>query len=104
MRPPEFLQYVVVFSGTGLAATFLCPTLFAIYWPRMNKVGCLAGMLGGFGSFVAQYLSFGTKSFGGFDPFVWALLTSLVCSVAGARLSRPPTRELTLRYFGDGAV
>jgi sodium/pantothenate symporter len=103
LRPPEFLQYIVVFSGTGLAATFLLPTLFAIYWPRMNAAGCLAGMIGGFGSFVAQYLSFGTKSFGGFDPFVWALLASLVCSVVVTMLSPPPSRELTLRYFGGGA-
>jgi Na+/proline symporter len=69
----------------------------------MNAAGCLAGMIGGFGSFVAQYLSFGTKSFGGYDPFVWALLASLVCSVVVTMLSPPPSRELTLRYFGGGA-
>jgi sodium/pantothenate symporter len=103
LRPPEFLQYIVVFAGTGLAATFFFPMLFAIYWPRMNTMGCLAGMLGGFVSFVLQYLSFGTRSFGGFDPFVWSLLTSLVCSLAGTKLSAPPGRELTERYFGYGA-
>ncbi len=101
LRPPEFLQYIVIFSGTGLAATFFFPMLLAIYWPRMNTAGCLAGMLGGFVSFVAQYLAFGTRSFGEFDPFVWALLVSLVCSVVGTRLSAPPPRELTERYFGS---
>jgi hypothetical protein len=61
-------------------------------------------MLGGFVSFVLQYLSFGTRSFGDFDPFVWSLLISLVCSLVGARFSAPPPRELTERYFGDGSL
>lgn len=69
LRPPEFLQFIVVFSGTGLAGTFLIPTILAVYWPRMNREVCLAGMLGGFLSFLAQYAAFGTKSFGGFDPY-----------------------------------
>jgi sodium/pantothenate symporter len=101
MRPPDFLQYIVIFSGTGLASTFFFPTLLAIYWPRMNTTGCLAGMLGGFLSFLLQYISFGTRSFGGFDPFVWSLLVSLACCLAATHGSQAPPRELTERYFGE---
>ena len=103
LRPPEYLQYIVVFSGTGLAATFLWPTLLGIYWPRMNKAGCLAGMLTGFLSFVAQYAAFGTLSFGGFDPFIWAVLMSLVVSVGGAWMTAPPPEGVRRSYFGYGA-
>jgi sodium/pantothenate symporter len=82
------------------AATFFFPILLAVYWPRMNKAGCLAGLLGGFVSFVLQYLSFGPRSFGGFDPFVWSLLISLAFTLMGTKLSAAPPRELTERYFG----
>jgi sodium/pantothenate symporter len=99
LKPPEFLQYIVVFSGTGLSATFVFATLFAIYWPRFNRTGCLATMLGGFLSFVAQYIAFGTRSFLGLDPFVWALVASAICGVAGTLLSEPQREEIRQRYF-----
>lgn len=99
LRPPEFLQYIVVFAGTGLASTFFFPTVLGIYWPRMNRVGCLAGLLGGFLSFLAQYAAYGTKSVGGFDPFVWSLIVSVICIVIATYATAPPPRELTARYF-----
>ena len=83
LQPPDFLQFIVVFAGTGLAATFFFPTLLGVYWPRMNKAGSLAGIAGGFLSFLLQYVSFGTRSFGGFDPFVWSMIVSLACVVGG---------------------
>lgn len=103
LHPPEFLQYIVVFSSTGLAATFLLPTLLGIYWHRMNKSGCLAGMLVGFLSFLAQYAVFGTESFGGFDPFIWAVLASLVASVGAVWMAPPPSESVRKLYFGSGA-
>lgn len=99
LRPPDYLQYIVVFSGTGLAATFLFPTLLAVYWPRMNRAGCLGGILAGFGSFLLQYAAYGTRSFGGFDPFVWALAASALGCVAGSRFGKPEPRERLRRYF-----
>ena len=99
LDPPDFLQYIVVFSGTGLSATFLIPTMLALYWPAMNKTGCMAGILGGSGSFLAQYAAFGTKSFWGFDPFVWALPASLACCILGAWVGEPDKAELKQKYF-----
>ena len=104
LRPPEFLQYIVVFAGTGLTATFLFPTLLGVYWPRMNKAGCFAGIVGGFLSFIVQYALYGTQSWGGFDPYVWSLLASLICSVGGCWLSAPPPKELRERYFGPQEI
>ncbi len=97
--PPDYLQYIVVFSGTGLAATFLFPTLLAVYWTRMNRTGCLWGLMAGFGSFLAQYAAYGTQSFGGFDPFVWSLAASAAACVVGARRGSPDPPERLRRYF-----
>ncbi len=101
LKPPVFLQYIVVFSGTGLAATFLLPICFSLYWPGMNKTGCMAGILGGFSVFLAQYLAFGTRSFFDFDPFVWSLLASLIFCVVGSRLGTREPKRILQRYFED---
>lgn len=99
LQPPDFLQFIVVFAGTGLAATFFFPTLLGVYWPRMNKTGCLAGIAGGFLSFLLQYVSFGTRSFAGFDPFVWSMIVSLFCVVAASLATPPGAESLRERYF-----
>lgn len=99
LRPPDFLQYIVVFAGTGLAATFFFPTILGIYWPRMNKAGCMAGILGGFGSFLLQYVTLGRISFGGFDPFVWSMIISCLSTVGASWATAPGPESLRQRYF-----
>src|SRR5437763_12991321 len=34
LRPPQFLQYLIVFTGAGMACTFLAPTVLGLYWRR----------------------------------------------------------------------
>lgn len=101
LHPPDYLQYIVVFSGTGLAATFLLPTVFGVYWPGMNRTGCLAGIAAGFCSFLLQYALFGTRSFYGFDPFVWSLAACALACLLGARLGAAEPEDLLQRYFGS---
>ncbi len=101
MRPPDYLQYIVIFSGTGLAATFLFPTLLAVYWTGMNKAGCIAGIIAGFASFLAQYASSGTRSFLDLDPFVWSLALSAFCCMLGSKAGTPEPRRVLTRYFAD---
>lgn len=101
LQPPDYLQYIVVFSGTGLAATFLFPTLLAVYWPRMNRPGCIAGILAGFLSFLLQYALFGTRSFLGLDPFVWSLGASAAACVLASRSGQQEPLALLSKYFSD---
>lgn len=104
MNPPRYLQLIVVFAGTGLGATFAWPTILAVFWPRMNRAGCLAGILGGFLSFVAQYVTMGAESFGGFHPFVWSFLLSLACAVAASLLTPRQSASVLNAYFGVPAT
>lgn len=99
LQPPDYLQYIVIFSGTGLAATFLFPTLLAVYWPGMNKTGCMAGIVAGFVSFLLQYAAYGTQSFLGLDPFVWSLALSAAGCVFGSRAGAPEPRAVLEKYF-----
>ena len=107
VNPPQFLQDIIVYVGSGLAACFLFPVLALLYWPRANMPGCLAGMLGGFaahlgmhvagwfvyGEFVTPYLLFG------FSPVVVGLFASLACVAITTPLTPPPPAHLVRRYF-----
>lgn len=107
INPPTFLQDIIVYVGSGLAACFLFPVAAMLYWPRSSKWGCLAGMLGGFaahlsmhligwyidGQFVTPYLLFG------FSPVVIGLAASLICVVAVTAVTPPPPEHLVRKYF-----
>ncbi|QDU62194.1 Sodium/pantothenate symporter [Planctomycetes bacterium Pan216] len=108
IKPPQFLQYLIVFAGGALGVTFLVPMTFALFWRRANRQGALAAMLGG----VAVYLMFYLVGFamyeqakawrpGGLDPLFWGLAASLVFGVVVSLLTPPPPAELVSRYFGD---
>jgi sodium/pantothenate symporter len=101
LQPPAFLQCIVIFAGTGLGATFLFPTLLTIYWPRMNHAGFVAGMTAGLASFLVQYATWGTRSFGGFDPFVWSLIISAGFAVGGVRLGKRTSQKTLEIYFDN---
>jgi sodium/pantothenate symporter len=47
INPPGFLQYVIVFTGSGQTCAFLLPMVLTLYWKRATRQGVLAGMLGG---------------------------------------------------------
>ncbi|MAR71992.1 MULTISPECIES: sodium/solute symporter [unclassified Halomonas] len=100
-NPPKLLQLIVVFAGAGLGATFAWPTIFAIFWPRMNRMGCLLGMLVGFLSFVLQYVTVGSTSLFGIHPFVWSFVLSALACILGSRLAPRQSTEVLEVYFGD---
>jgi SSS family solute:Na+ symporter/sodium/pantothenate symporter len=111
LRPPQYLQLIIVFSSTGMAAAFLMPVMLGAFWRRATHQGALAAMiigaavtlglyLAGFllswyyvgydsrigassGAFVPYYLL-------GLDPCVWGLGTSLFAGIVGSLLSPPP--------------
>ena len=39
LRPPRFLQYIIVFTTSGMACTFLAPMVLALYWRRATRAG-----------------------------------------------------------------
>ncbi len=47
INPPQFLQYVIVFTGSGQSCAFFFPMVMTLYWKRTTRQGVLAGMIGG---------------------------------------------------------
>jgi len=111
VSPPQFLQDIIVFTGSGLSTSFLAPVALMLYWPRFNRQGALAGMLGGFATHVTLY-TVGTLKSGkvdayelfNFHPFMVGLFASFVFAIAVAYLTPPPPEHLVRKYFYKDAA
>jgi sodium/pantothenate symporter len=108
VNPPRFLQDIVVFTGSGLSASFLMPVALMLYWPRFNWQGATAGMLAGFITCVGLYVVgtllhpqhvFTAYEPFNFHPFLVGSLVSLVTCVATALVTQAPSPELVKRFF-----
>lgn len=107
LYPPQFLQYVIVFTGGGLAVAFLAPVALGLYWPRFNKSGALMSMVVGITVYVLLYL-IGFVTFGNaspvrplqLDPFIWGLLASLLAAWFGTRYGRSNSERALEAFFG----
>ena len=107
MNPPEFLQYIIIYVGSGLAACFLAPVALALYWPRTTTKGAASSMLAGFLSHLSLYL-IGWIAGGDFskpfrplslDPVVVGIVSSFVVGFAVSLADTPPDEALVKRYF-----
>ena len=108
LYPPQFLQYIIVFTGGGLAVAFLGPVALGLYWPRFNAAGAFACMVGGFAAYVGLYVAGYVVNGGaiplrplGLDPLIWGFLCSLLCALAGT-YTAPPSPKHILRIHFQG--
>lgn len=106
VNPPKFMQYLIIFTGGGLSVTFLMPMALALYWPRANKSGMLAAMLGGFSVYLSLYLT-GYVVYRAaqpvmllsLDPLIWGFAASLVAGVLVSLATAPPPEHLVRKFF-----
>ena len=106
VKPPQFLQYIIVFSGGALAAAFLGPVALGLYWPRFTRQGAIASMLAGFFAYLGFYLA-GFVLYGGtspyrllgLDPLIWGFAASLVFAVGVTLVTPPPPERIIDRFF-----
>jgi Na+/pantothenate symporter len=106
INPPRYLQDLIVFTGGGLAVSFLIPVGLALYWRRFNAPGALSAMIGGLAAYLSlciagffYYRAFRPLRPFDFDPLIWGLAASLLCGVLTALGTRPPPRKLVGKFF-----
>ena len=99
----DFLQRIIVFTGGGFAATFLCPVLLGIYWKGMTRQGALAAMIGGFVVVVSLFgpgLVGGSRiNLFGFHPVFIGLGTSFLLGFLVSKFTGPTPAHLIEKYF-----
>ena len=102
-RPPDFLQRIIVFTGSGFAATFLCPVMLGLYWKGMTRQGALSAMVGGFVVMVGFFLPtlFGGSRIDllGLHPNLWGLVVSFGLGFLVSKGTGPAPPHLVAHYF-----
>lgn len=133
IRPVQYLQAIVVFSGTGQAATFAVPAVMIAFWRRATLAGVLSAMLSGAGTVLVLFVlgiggpqlasiwpaldviaadpmigpqtAFRPYYLAGVDPVIWGLAVSFVAGVGVSLATSPPDEALLARIFdGDPAA
>lgn len=116
LRPPNFLQAVIIFTGAGMGCTFLGPIVLALYWRPATRAGALASMLGGFASvsilYVLGWLGYGKEGRTGLaadkfapyylfelDPMIYGLIISLTLGFVVSLVSKPLPASEVDPYF-----
>jgi SSS family solute:Na+ symporter/sodium/pantothenate symporter len=115
MKPPKYLQLIVVFASSAMATAFLVPVLLGCFWRRATAAGALAAMLAGTiatmclyvgGMFLTHDQGIGAPPQGlvpyyllGFEPVVWGLLASGLAGGLTSLLTRPPAAEVVSPLF-----
>ncbi|MCE9532370.1 MAG: sodium transporter [Planctomycetes bacterium] len=112
LKPPTYLQYLVVFTGTGQSSAFFFPMLGCLYWRRATKRGMLAGMLGGGLTVLSLYIYGWTMGGEGrhssyapyylltFDPIFWGLSVSLLMMMCVSWMTKTDPNQIA-KYFPD---
>lgn len=107
INPPDFLQDIIVYVGSGLAACFLAPVVFLLYWPRSNVQGSVIGMLAGFSAHFSMYVMgaivndsfFRPYRLLNFDPIIIGLVVSFTVTYLATLATPAPPEELVRKYF-----
>jgi sodium/pantothenate symporter len=114
--PPEYLQYLIIFTGAGMSCTFLAPTVLGLYWRDATRAGALTAILTGFGT-VALLWVLGFAMVGksgatglaaaryapvylwGLDPVIHGLVFSFVAGILVSLFTKPLPAAHVDRYF-----
>jgi SSS family solute:Na+ symporter/sodium/pantothenate symporter len=123
LRPPRFLQYIIVFTGAGMGCTFLAATVLALYWRGATRAGALASLVGGFASVLILYVlgwsgvgkpaisetvsalrppaaePFAPLYLFGLDPLIYGLLSSFGLGIGVSLATRKLPGDHVDRYF-----
>lgn len=119
LRPPEFLQYLILFTGAGMACTFLAPTVLGLYWRRATKAGALTALVSGFLTVSVLYV-LGWSGIGkagktgaaaepfapvylfDLDPVIYGLLASFAMGIVVSLFTQPlPQKHVDLYFLAD---
>lgn len=113
IRPVQYLQAIVVFTGAGQAATFVTPVLMIAFWRRATAAGVIASMLVGAGTILVLFIfgwigpdpmigertAFRPYFLLDLHPIVWGLVTSFLAGIGVSLATKPPREELVSRLF-----
>lgn len=99
IKPPQALQYLIIFSIGGLASSFFWPLLLGLYSMRINEYGAAAGMIGGLSVYILGAGKILPITFG-MHAIVVALVVSGVLTVGISWITPKTPRGIIQLWFG----
>jgi sodium/pantothenate symporter len=102
LEPPEYLEYLVIFSIGGLGSMFFVPVLAGLYWRRGNTTGAILAMTGGLVTFVAANEWLPGIALG-MDPVVVSVCVSGLLYLVGVLAGPAPPEHVVVKFWGRNA-
>ncbi|MFO0916557.1 MAG: sodium:solute symporter [Pirellulales bacterium] len=113
IRPVQYLQVIIVFCSSGVAAAFFVPAWMVCFWRRATAAGMIASMLVGAATVLVLLLigigqpddmlgpktAFHSYLWMGLEPAVWGVVFSAIAGVSVSLATEPPESELVAKLF-----
>lgn len=113
IRPVQYLQVIIVFCSSGVAAAFFVPAWMVCFWRRATAAGMIAAMLVGAATVLVLLLigigqpddmlgpktAFHSYLWMGLEPAVWGVVFSAIAGVTVSLATEPPDSELVAKLF-----
>jgi sodium/pantothenate symporter len=99
VKPPEALEYLIIFAVGGLASSFFWPIMLGLYWMRCNEYGAMIGMFGGLATYIAGAGNYLPITFG-MHAIVVALVVSGLLTVGVSMITPKTPRSIIEVWFG----
>ncbi len=102
LKPPKFLEFLVIYALGGLACTFWGPFVFGLHWRRGNKYGAMAAMLCGIPVYILmdRLIKTGILKTAGFGSVVLAFPLVILLYVVVSLLTPPPPENVLRKFWG----
>ena len=107
LKPPQFLQTLIVFASGGLGAAFIMTIVLGLYWRRMTAAAAIASMVSGSCTILVLYFvgwlktgKFDEYNLLGLHPFIWSLFVTSIAIVLVSLKGKAPEEALVEKYFG----
>lgn len=99
LKPPAFLQDIVMFAVNGYAASFTMPLLLGFFWKKTTSAAAISGMIAGFATLILLYILPIPTNLLGFNPLIWGMLVSAVTMVVVSKHTKITNPELVEAIF-----
>ncbi len=100
---PPALEFIIIFAIGGLISSLLWPLILGLFWKRGNKYGAIAGMIVGFMVFAlgkSKLVPQIVTAFGGADPVVAGMISSLIAYLIVTAVTPPPPLRIIQIFWG----
>lgn len=94
-KPPEALQFFILYAIGGLTSSFFWPIILGLYWTRATEQGALAGLIGGMISFIGAQGGY-IPNFGMHGIVVGIVMSGILTVAVSLATPKPPKRIIEI--------